>query len=753
MNSSAILDLPFAYIIAFWKKNSKGELVKDYAGFKLNWTLQTAKRALKEYETKGIDGCVKTIGVERQIGLEGNDLIVVDIDDASVTYEQVIEMYPILSDTLYVPGNTKGYHFYFKTDWKGQNLNKCLTKVEGDIVYRHIFELEDKDWIEKPIQTITSSQLKEMVLPQWHNKFNDEADSTDGETESVASVESASSSDTIPFTDYERAILDNIDHKFITDYMSWIKFLWAIRFSNFHNALDIADQYSKKIPGYVSREEVRTKMMDSRHEKIGWGYLMNLSKKSNPQVYSEIIKKNRLKNKKQESQDLDAENTRIFKELAAEFEKTHCKIIDHGFYVRDEDNEVAILDEKVLVKCYKHLQSGSTSNGAPISFINRWIFSNPDIRQKKKIGIYPAKCPENTYNLWKPFDMELVQAWTQDDAAVELFKRHIMILCNNEEIVATWFMRWIAHAIQCPETKNGMMPTFVSNQGAGKNTLLEILQKIMGRSKILDSSNPARDVYGSFNGLMKDAFLVSLSELSPKDLKDASGRIKALITDGTLLINQKGVDAYEITSYHRFMVFTNHEETIKPTKDDRRNCVIRCSDELCKKDSFGNSKPEAELQKITDYIKKIRPILDDENALKNIYEMLKLIDVSTFMDESPPQTDFHKTQSQLSVNPIDSFMKHLTLENHHNIDIEMSSGLLYSEFRNWNAKNNNNYDCTSQQFGVRLKNLKIQGITQGKHTRNGEMKIINIPLLKQRYQITEVENDDDNEDKEFRELR
>jgi hypothetical protein len=726
MNSSDILSLPYAYIISFWDKKPNGETKKKYDGFKCNWSLSHAELRLKALKDKGVD----VIGVQRQIPLDGSGFVVVDID-AVMEYDKMVDLCPLLRDTLFVRGNTKGGHFYFQTDWKGkQDYIDCLEGIQGDIITNQIFELEGKKWSEHSIKKISVSDLQSIVSAKHKGIFDDSE--TDEEVVSVASTETKQ---TIPFTDFERSILDNIDAKDYSSYMDWIKFIWAIRFSYFHNAIDIADEYSQRVPGYQSRDDVETKMMDSRHEKIGWGYLMNLSKKSNPQVHSEIVKKNKLKCKKQEAQDLDEENTRIFNELAAEFEKSHCKIIDNGVYIRDEDNEITLISEKVLIQCYKHMKAGSSSNGSPISFINRWVHSNDSIRHKKKMGIFPAKCPENTYNLWKPFEMELVKTWSQDDEAVSLFRHHVSILCNHQENVTDWFMKWMAHAVQHPETKNGMMPTFVSNQGAGKNTLLEVLQGILGRAKVFDSSDPSRDVYGSFNGLMKDAFLVSLSELSPKDLKDACGKLKALITDGSISINQKGIDSYQIASYHRFVVFTNNEETIKPTKDDRRNCVIRCSDELCKKDSFGNTKSEEELEHINQHIKKIRAVLDDQNALKSIYEALKKIDVSAFIDEPPPQTEFHKNQSQLTMNPIDSFLKDFALQNQHSIDVEVSSGSLFQMFKTWASENNKGYDCTSTQFPIRLKNLKINGITNGGHTRQGNSRVLNIPLLKMRYGI------------------
>ncbi len=53
----------------------------------------------------------------------------------------------------------------------------------------------------------------------------------------------------------------------------------------------------------------------------------------------------------------------------------------------------------------------------------------------------------------------------------------------------------------------------ISDEGAGKTSLIYLLAKFMGGKKVLDTNDPARDVWGNFNSLMMGAFLVNLNEL------------------------------------------------------------------------------------------------------------------------------------------------------------------------------------------------------------------------------------------------
>ena len=93
------------------------------------------------------------------------------------------------------------------------------------------------------------------------------------------------------------------------------------------------------------------------------------------------------------------------------------------------------------------------------------------------------------------------------------------------------------------------MPNIVSAEGAGKGTLMDILTGMMGQNKVYQTTTPSREVFGNFNGPMSDAFLVNLNEVSASEMKGSSGKLKALITDNQMTINEKGVKQVQITSW------------------------------------------------------------------------------------------------------------------------------------------------------------------------------------------------------------
>jgi len=95
----------------------------------------------------------------------------------------------------------------------------------------------------------------------------------------------------VEIDDFCKSILDNIDNKFYYKYPEWSRFIWAIKFKFGAESLSIANHYSKALDNYKDEEDVKKYMDSATEARIGWGYLMNLSKKSDLQKHYLIIAK------------------------------------------------------------------------------------------------------------------------------------------------------------------------------------------------------------------------------------------------------------------------------------------------------------------------------------------------------------------------------------------------------------------------------------------------------------------------------
>lgn len=246
---------------------------------------------------------------------------------------------------------------------------------------------------------------------------------------------------------------------------------------------------------------------------------------------------------------------------------------------------------------------------------------------------------------------------------------------------------------------------------------------MLGDDKVFETTNPSRDVWGDFNGMMCNCFLVNLNELSKKDTMEAEGKIKGLITDNALAINQKGIPQYKIKSYHRFITTTNKEEPFNTINGDRRNLIIRSSDE--KKGDFT-------------YFETIYSYLDDIHVIRTCYDYFKGIEgMNNFKDISIPQTEHQNNLKELSRSPIELWLESFTREHMDDTNecIELSGIEIYELFKIWRDSNGIKYEIDSHNLGIRLTNMKIHGISKGTPTRNGKTKIFNIRALKNTFKL------------------
>jgi hypothetical protein len=316
--------------------------------------------------------------------------------------------------------------------------------------------------------------------------------------------------------------------------------------------------------------------------------------------------------------------------------------------------------------------------------------------------------------------MERLESCQKDENAISMIRGHIKILCGNDQVVADYLELWIAQMIQFPSVKS-VCPTLISKEGAGKGTLMRLFERMLGGEKILQTTKPSQNVWGNFNGQMKNAFLVNLDELSKKEGEGADGYIKGLITEPKMTINEKGIIPYEISSYHRFFITTNNEDPVKTSKDDRRKIIIRASDEL-----IGNR----------DYFDKMYAMLEDKNSVKSIYEYFKgLPGADKFSNVPMPETRYHKDIKEVQTSPVELWLRQLTIDNINLEYVEKSGMEQYEAFNIFKADNGIHFECSLPAFGLKLKNLKIAGVGESIHTKSGAKRTFDIPKMKGYFQL------------------
>jgi len=410
----------------------------------------------------------------------------------------------------------------------------------------------------------------------------------------------------------------------------------------------------------------------------------------------------RKKLKKQQKADMSEDDDKEYYELKEKFDRTHFKIVEQAVYIHiTPDKESVTMSRKHLMDAYEHMTFGEDK-----SFIARWL-KDETIPKYRKMDVIPTTlhCPDDIYNLWKPFACEEPYDAVEDDFVkdgVSFMIGHIEKLIK-EERVTDYLIKWIAHLLRFPQFKNRMI-TLIAEQGAGKNTVVEMISGMIGTKHVFSTSRPSRDVWGQFNDQMSgNTYLVVLEELSKHEQKDSVEHIKALLTEPWLPINPKGQTPYVIRSYHKFIALTNNEEPTKTSEQDRRNIIIRCSDDL-----IGN----------TEHFNRFYELLENKDVMYGLYKYFinykpdEVKKLHQLKNADLPITEYQKELAELTFDPLTEFVKWMlatdVIEGEQPIELTVQT--LISKFADYSTANNIKYEINSIQMGVRLRRLKIQGI-------------------------------------------
>ncbi len=198
------------------------------------------------------------------------------------------------------------------------------------------------------------------------------------------------------------------------------------------------------------------------------------------------------------------------------------------------------------------------------------------------IEFNPLTSTPNVLNLWVGQTINPVEgAWP----LIKSLMRDV--LCGGRESEYQYLIKYIAHALQRPWEKPGVMIIMLGGQGVGKGTFARVLQKIWSATFL--QVNRIDQIVGEFNGSLERAFMVFLDEALFVGNRNHSDALKSLTTEQTISINEKMQPARQIRSYHRFVSATNAEHFKSTDRDDRRDFVLRVSEHRKGDHAFWNA--------------------------------------------------------------------------------------------------------------------------------------------------------------------
>jgi hypothetical protein len=258
---------------------------------------------------------------------------------------------------------------------------------------------------------------------------------------------------------------------------------------------------------------------------------------------------------------------------------------------------------------------------------------NPNTQMFNAVAFSPLATPVTTLNYWiepsiKPFqgDWFVIQEFLHT------------VICNNNVALFDYLIHYLAHMLQRPHEKPGIMIVFLSGQGCGKGTFYKLLGRVWSRTTLQVCD--INEVIGQFNAALERNYVVCMDEALFAGDKKSLDKLKSLVTEPKCRIEQKHQPSRSIDSYHRFFASSNHDHFVHVDKDDRRFLFIRVSS-VHKQDQI--------------YFDAVNDALDDDAVIAAMMHDLANLDLTGFNIRKRPLTEEHLSQRLQSLSGFERF--------------------------------------------------------------------------------------------------
>jgi hypothetical protein len=201
-----------------------------------------------------------------------------------------------------------------------------------------------------------------------------------------------------------------------------------------------------------------------------------------------------------------------------------------------------------------------------------WI-EHAQRRQYEGVDLVPnvsTELPDGSLNLWRGFGLEAKKGgWP-------LMQRHVAyILANGDRRAAEYILRWVAWAFQHPGELAEAALVLRGGKGSGKGVFGNALAKCFGEHAlhIFQQSH----LTGKFNGHLRACLFLFADEAFWAGDKKGESVLKGLITERSLVIEQKGIDAIQWPNKLHVLMAANAEWVVPASSDERRFAVFDVS--------------------------------------------------------------------------------------------------------------------------------------------------------------------------------
>lgn len=241
--------------------------------------------------------------------------------------------------------------------------------------------------------------------------------------------------------------------------------------------------------------------------------------------------------------------------------------------------------------------------------------------------------PEGVYNLWRGWGIE------PKEGDVKPALKHLRnVICSGDDKVFRYLLGWLAHCVQKPGDPAEVAVVLRGGRGTGKSTVGRWMAQIFGGHAlhILHS----RHLTGNFNAHLRGTCFLFADEAFFAGDRAGADVLKGLVTEPTITIERKGVDAFTARNRLKIMMASNSDWVVPAGTDERRYLVLDVSD-VKKQDH--------------EYFASLNAHMEN-GGLAALLHFLLNYDLSSFNVRNVPHTAALDQQKLLSLPPLHSWL-------------------------------------------------------------------------------------------------
>lgn len=309
-----------------------------------------------------------------------------------------------------------------------------------------------------------------------------------------------------------------------------------------------------------------------------------------------------------------------------------CRIISEVFDHAMKRHKISRQSFEDFRNRYRHIKVvvGTTEKGTPIEkSAGTWWVDHPKRRQFETLVFAPGQEVPEAYNLWKGFSCDALPGNMHESLLTHVREN----ICGGNEELYKYLIGWMARAVQSPDSPGEVAIVLRGGRGTGKSLFVKAFGRLFGRH-FLQVADP-KHLVGSFNSHLRDTVILFGDEAFYAGDKKHESVLKTLITEETLVIEGKGVDAEAAPNFVHLLMASNEDWVVPAGADERRFFALDVS--------------EAKKQN-RDYFRGIMGDLED-GGYENLLHFLMTYDLSEYEVRNVPTTRALHDQKMHSLGP------------------------------------------------------------------------------------------------------